>query len=204
MERERKAQFFAIGLILLSIVIFVSVGLRGRAFITSDPTPHTRGFFERGIEEFPRTVTTGLNNDYSIESLENTVDNYVSFLERRNMARGVTADYFYLTGIKDLEGGTNDYEVSFGNFLGRDVYNVELNKTFNDGTFQANELTNELGSGGQVNQKLDLENVDKVGVEFIDENGVYYSQETSFSSRPFHIFYGRTEAFGESWVKTSR
>mgnify|MGYP000049368695 CR=1 FL=1 len=119
----RKGQFFMVGTLLVAIIIFVVIGIRGSAFITGDAESNTRNYFVRGVEEFPRAVDSALKENREIENLRKALKNYMDFLDYSNSQRGLSADYYFMAGIRR----ENSYDIVFGNFMDESI--PELNIT---------------------------------------------------------------------------
>ncbi len=187
----RKGQFFTIGLILLAIMILVVVGLQGRAFLTADPDPHTRDFFEKGIEEVPYLIDNSLSQNYSSRKVEENIEGYMNFLMTVNSGKGIGASYVSMVGIENDDG---DFDIVVGNYLeGMNEINITVDGSIEETIyFDSGEYTE------TVVLNLD-QGTDEIGLLF--EEGF---ETVDFKDRPFYIVYGRNEMFNEVWIKTEK
>ncbi len=187
----RKGQFFTIGLILLAIMILVVVGLQGRAFLTEDSDPHTREFFEKGIEEIPYLIDNSLSQSYTSSNVEENIEGYMNFLVTVNSGKGIGANYVLITGIENENG---DHDIVVGNYWdGIDFVNITVDGSVEESIFfDSGEYTETV--------VLDLDQeTENIGLLF-DES----FETVDFQEKPFYIIYGRTEMFNEVWVKTEK
>lgn len=129
---SRKAQFFMIGTIVVA-------GLISGLLIYNMPVNQDSSFdnnrflVERNAEEFPKAVSIILEESRDADRVEANLKSYMEhsrFVEREH---AMESEGFLLVGVPREDG----YNVTFGNFMGRDLTNVELSAGGDSGTLSS-------------------------------------------------------------------
>ncbi|MCJ7450463.1 MAG: hypothetical protein MUP58_01850 [Candidatus Nanohaloarchaeota archaeon QJJ-9] len=119
---KRKAQFFMIGMIILSSLILGFIGIRSGISFSSTTDKQTQRIFDHNLERFPEAVSSAIREEKSSKNLEKDLKTYIEFQNYVEKTHGIQSQSFFLIGIPTAGG----YNLTVGNYRGEKLENLTV------------------------------------------------------------------------------